>query len=101
MEWIEEALQRYDRLTVYIDISAHALRDKNLKPDDIDKAEETVRKGRIVPEKSDERRGNVCFRLYYGKENTTYTVIAGLHGNFMRIVTVIKRRKGGFRYGKG
>ncbi|MBI2675297.1 MAG: DUF4258 domain-containing protein [Candidatus Aenigmarchaeota archaeon] len=90
MDWIPEALQRYDRQTVYIDISLHALKHKNLTPADIDMAEETIRRGRPVPEKSDEKRQNVCFRLYYGKENATYTVIAGLHPNFIRIVTIIK-----------
>ena len=88
-DWIRDELSRYDLKTVFIGFSDHALKDKNLMPEDIDKAVETVRTGKVIPEKSDPVRKNVCFKRYF-ENNITYIVIAGLHEEFMRIVTVIK-----------
>ena len=87
-DWIQEELSKYDLKTVEIDFSVHVLKGKNLKPDDLDKPEETIRKGRVVEEKSDRLRKTIGFRLYFGKENLTYTVIVGLHGDLLRIVTL-------------
>ena len=92
MGWIEEVLEKYDRHTVPVDFSLHALNEKGLLPADLDRAVEAVRMGRIIPEKSDPLRRTVGFRLYDGKRNITYTVIAGLHENFFRVVTVIKEK---------
>src|SRR3990167_2499035 len=55
-DWIQEELSKYDLKTVEIDFSVHVLKGKNLKPDDLDNAEETIRKGRVVEEKSDRLR---------------------------------------------
>ena len=88
--WIQEELAKYDLKTVYIDFSVHTLIDKNLKGEDLHRAVETIRTGRVVEDKSNKEKGTVGFRLYFGKSNVTYTVIAGLHGNFLRIVTLWK-----------
>ncbi|MCK4729532.1 MAG: DUF4258 domain-containing protein, partial [Desulfobacterales bacterium] len=72
------------------DFSVHALKDKNLTQDDLDKAIETVRKGKVIEDKSNQSKRTVAFRLYIGKKNITYTVIVGLHQNFLRVVTIWK-----------
>ena len=90
-DWIKDELAIYDLKRVFIGFSDHALKDKNLRPEDIDKAVETIRSGEIVPEKSDPARRNVCFKRYFGN-NITYFVVGGLHEEFIRIVTVIKEK---------
>ena len=89
-DWIHDELSKYNLKDVYIDFSVHALKDKNLTQDDLDKAIETIRKGRIIEDKSNQSRRTVVFRLYFGKGNITYTVIVGLHENFLRVVTIWK-----------
>ncbi len=91
-EWIQNELSKYNLKTVYIDFSLHALEDKNLNQEYLDRAIETIRNGRVIEEKSNKARKNITFRLYFGKENMTYTVISGLHENFVRVVTIWKDR---------
>jgi len=87
-DWIRYELSRFNLNSVYIDFSVHALKDKNLTQEDLDKAIETVRKGRIVAEKSNQLRRTVAFRLYFGRDNATYIVVVGLHRDFLRVVTI-------------
>ena len=89
-DWIHDELSRFDLKDVFIGFSIHALKDKNLTQDDLDMAVDTVRKGRVIEEKSDQSRKTVAFRLYFGKTNITYTVVVGLHQNFLRVVTIWK-----------
>jgi len=89
-DWIYNELSKYNLKDVYIDFSVHALKDKNLAQGDLDKAIETVRKGRIIEDKSNQSGRTIVFRLYFGKQNITYTVIVGLHENFLRVVTIWK-----------
>lgn len=86
-DWITNELSKYDLKTVFIGFSDHAL--KNIKAEDVDRSVETVRTGKPVPEKSDRTRKTVCFKRYF-ENNITYFVVVGLHGDFIRIVTVIK-----------
>ena len=88
--WIQDELSRFNLKNAFIDFSVHALKDKNFTQADLDKAVEVVRKGKVIGNKSDQLRNTVAFRLYFGKENTTYTVVAGLHRNFLRVVTIWK-----------
>ncbi len=88
-DWIQEELERYDLKNVFITFSYHALNDKNLKPEDIDMALETVRTGQTVPEKSDNQRNNICFKRHFG-DNITYFVVVGLHEGLLRVVTLWK-----------
>ena len=88
-DWAQDELSKHDLKTVFIGFSDHAIKDKNLKSNDIDKVLETVRTGKIVPEKSDHSRKTICFKRYF-ETNITYFVVVGLHEEFLRIVTVIK-----------
>ena len=90
MDWIKDELSKYDLKTVQIDFNIHALGDKGIKSKDLDNAYETVRNGRIIEQKSDKARKTIAFRLYFGKENLTYTSVVGLHENLLRIVTLWK-----------
>ena len=88
-DWILDKLSKYDLKTVFIGFSDHALRDKNLKSDDVEKVLETIRTGKVVEEKSDKLRKVICFKRYF-ENNITYFVVAGLQDGFLRVVTVIK-----------
>ncbi len=86
--WVTDDLSKYNLKTVFVGFSEHAL-TKNIKARDIDRAIDTVRTGKIVPEKSDKTRKTVCFKRYF-EDNMTYLVVTGLHEDFLRIVTIIK-----------
>ena len=88
-DWILEELSKYDLRIVFIGFSDHSLKDKNLKADDIDRVVETVRTGKSVPEKSNRSRKTICFKRHF-ENNITYFVVAGLHEDLLRVVTVIK-----------
>lgn len=91
MDWIIEQLSKYDLKRVFIGFSNHALKDKNLNIEDIENAIETIRLGKIFPEKSNKYRNTICFKRYF-PNNITYLVVVGLYEDFLRIVTVIKIR---------
>lgn len=91
-EWIKDELRKYDRRIVFIGFSDHALKDRGLRPDDIDKAVETVRMGMAVPQKSDHSRRTVCFKRYF-ENNITCLVIAGLHPDFIHGSLPSSRRR--------
>ncbi len=88
-DWTKDELSKYDIKTVFIGFSDHAIKDKNLKSDDIDRAIETVRTGKVVPDKSDKARKIICFKRHF-ENNITYFVVVGLYEEFLRVVTVIK-----------
>lgn len=77
------------RKTAEILFSRHALKDRNLTQEDIDFAVTVVRHGKLSPEKSNER---VCFKNYFSKKGKTYFVVVEDYPNFIKIITVIKKK---------
>ena len=82
----EELAKRLDRKNVKITFSPHIFDRKEYWNLDIDRTEETVRNGKIFHKKC-EMPNKICFQRYFGKENTTYTVIVRYHNNFIEVKT--------------
>lgn len=76
-----------DRRTAEITFDPHVFIRQHQRNFDIDFAEETVRKGTLVEEKS-VLPHKACFKLYHGKERATYVVIALFHADFIEVKTV-------------
>lgn len=85
--WIEELNKRLDRKKASITFDPHLFDRKEYWNLDLDKIEETVRTGRIFEEKCEEPN-KICFKRYFGKDNTTYTIIVKYHKNFIEVKTV-------------
>ena len=77
------------RKTAEILFSRHALNDKKLTQEDIDFALKTARHGKISREKSKPR---VCFKNYFKKRRKTYFAVVEYYPNFIKIITVIKKK---------
>ena len=84
--WIEELTVRLDRRKAEITFDPHLFDRKEYWNLDLDKIEETVRTGEVFEEKC-EQPNKLCFKRYFGKENTTYTVIARYYKNFIEVKT--------------
>lgn len=89
--WIEELLGRLDRTEAEVTFDPHLFKRIKYHNLDLDKVEETVQTGRIVAEKCEEPN-KLCFESYFGKENTTYTVIAMFHESFIEVRTAWPRK---------
>ena len=85
--WIDKLLEKLDRAKCEVTFDPHAFDRSEYWSLDIDKVEETVRTGSIVPGKCKEPN-KLCFERYFGKENTTYAVIARFHEQFIEVKTV-------------
>lgn len=79
-------LSRLNRREAEITFDQHLFDRSEYWNLDLDKVEETVRKGKIFEEKC-ARPNKLCFTLYFGKENVTYTVIVRCHNNFIEVKT--------------
>lgn len=80
-------LRRFDRTKAEITFDPHVF-DRTIYWDlDLAKVEETVRTGNVFEEKCEEPN-KVCFKRFFGKENTTYTVIVRYHQEFIEVKTV-------------
>ena len=90
--WIKEALGGIDRKKAQILFGEHAAKDKNLDFQDVDNAVETVRVGKIDEWKSTAEKQRICFKNYFVKKGYTYFVIVEFCPDFMKIVTVIKKK---------
>lgn len=84
--WIEELNIKLDRRKVEITFDPHLFDRKEYWNLDLDKIEETVRTGEIFEEKC-EQPNKLCFKRYFGKENTTYIVIVRYYKNFIEVKT--------------
>ncbi len=85
-KWITNLFTNLDRNSLEITFNEHVFKrvcDRNF---DLDKVEETVRKGRLWLKKC-EYPDKLCFVNYYGKENTTYVVIALVKKYSWEVVT--------------
>ncbi len=85
--WIEDLVKTLNRNKVNITFDPHLFGRKEYWNLDLGKIEETVRTGKIF-EKKCEKPNKICFKRYFGKENTTYTVIARYHNNFIEVKTI-------------
>ncbi|MBS3113871.1 hypothetical protein J4448_02095 [Candidatus Woesearchaeota archaeon] len=84
--WIGELNKKLNRNKTKITFSPHLFDRQEYWNINIEKIEETVRTGKIF-EKKCEIPNKICFKRYFGKENTTYTVIAIYHNNFIEVKT--------------
>lgn len=90
--WITEVMNSLDRKKVQILFSEHAAKDKNLNMEDVDNAVKTVQIGKVDEEKSTEEKKRICFKNYFDKQRQTYFVVVEYYPNFIKIVTVNKKK---------
>jgi len=90
--WITEIMKSLDRTKVKILFGEHAAKDKNLIMEDIDNAIKTVQIGKIDKEKSTEEKRRICFKFHYYKQRQTYFVVVEYYPDFIKIVTVNKKK---------
>ena len=90
--WIKEVMNRLDRSKAQILFSEHAAKDKNLSMEDVDNAVTTVQTGKVDEEKSTEEKERICFKNYYDNIGQTYFVIAEYYHDFIKIITVNKKK---------
>jgi len=84
--WIEELTKNLDRRKAEITFDPHVFDREEYWNLDLGKIEESIRTGKIFEEKC-EKPNKICFKRYFGKENTTYTVIARYHQSFIEVKT--------------
>lgn len=89
--WIDVLLEKLDRAKCEVTFDPHAFDRSEYWSIDLDKIEEAARTGIIVLGKCEESN-KLCFERYFGKENTTYTVIARFHEQFIEVMTVWPRK---------
>ncbi len=89
--WVDELLKRINRKHVLITFNPHLIIRETHRNLNLDRIEETVRFGKIDYNRC-EIPNKICFIRYFGKENTTYTVIANILINFVEVKTSWKKR---------
>lgn len=89
--WLEDLLGRLDRTEAEITFNPHLFDRMEYHNFNLDKVEETVRKGKVIDGKCEEPN-KLCFARYFGKENITYTVITLFHDTFIEVKTVWPRK---------
>jgi len=90
--WIKEVTNRLNRNKADILFSEHAAKDKNLVMQDVDFSEKTVRFGKVDEKKSTEEKGRICFKNYFKEKSETYFVIVECNPDFIKIITVNKKK---------
>jgi hypothetical protein len=85
-------INRLDRKKAKILFSEHAAKDKNLNMEDVDNTIKTVQIGKIDEEKSTREKERICFKNYFDKKGQTYFVIAEYCHDFIKIITVNKKK---------
>ena len=90
--WITEVMNKFDRKKSQILFSEHAAKDKNLNNEDVDNAIKTVQTGKVDEEKSTEEKKRICFKNYFDKQRQTYFVVMEYYPDFMKIITVNKKK---------
>ena len=90
--WVTEVMKRLDRTKVNILFGEHAAKDKNLNMGDVDNAVKTVQIGKVDEEKSTEEKKRICFKNYFDKQKQTYFVVVEYYPDFIKIITVIKKK---------
>ena len=90
--WIKEVIGRLKRSEATVLFGGHAAKDKNLTTEDVDNVVRTVRIGKVDDTKSTQEKERVCFKNYFDKEGITYFVVTEYHPDFIKIITVIKKK---------
>jgi len=90
--WITEVMKSLDRTKVNILFGEHAAKDKNLDMEDVDNAVKTIQIGKVDEEKSTEEKKLICFKNYFDKQRQTYFVVVEYYPDFIKIVTVNKKK---------
>lgn len=90
--WIKDTLSRLERKKATILFGEHANKDKNFNREDVDSVIKTVRVGKVEEEKSASEKGRICFKNYFDTVGATYFVVAEYYPDFIKIVTVIKKK---------
>ena len=90
--WIKEVINRLNRKKAQILFSEHAAKDKNLDIEDVDNAVKTVRIGKVDEEKSTQEKEHICFKNYFDKKGQTYFVVVEYYSDFIKIITVNKKK---------
>ncbi|MBI3035570.1 hypothetical protein HYY71_04565 [Candidatus Woesearchaeota archaeon] len=85
-------MNKLDRKKSQILFGGHAAKDKNLNMEDVDNVVKTVQIGKVDEEKSTQEKKRICFKNYFDKQRQTYFVIAEYYPDFIKIVTVNKRK---------
>lgn len=89
--WIEDLMKKLDRKKTEITFDPHVFDRKEYWNLDLNKIEETVRTGKVIDSKC-EMPNKICFGRYFGKENTTYTVIVRYHNELIEVKTAWPRK---------
>ncbi|MBS3128470.1 hypothetical protein J4410_04965 [Candidatus Woesearchaeota archaeon] len=84
-DWNEKIIKR-DRNKKDIRFDQHVFDREDYRELDLNKVEETVRKGKIIERKCEEPN-KICFQHYFGKENITYIVIIRDWKEFIEVKT--------------
>ncbi len=90
--WITEVMNSIDRKKAQILFSEHAAKDKNLDIADVDNVVRTIQFGKVDEEKSTQEKERICFKNYFDKQRQTYFVIVEYYPDFIKIVTVNKKK---------
>ena len=90
--WIKEVMSRIDRKKAQILFSEHAAKDKNLSMEDVDNVLKAVQIGKVDEEKYTKEKERICFKNYFDNKGITYFVIAEFYPDFLKIITVIKKK---------
>ncbi len=90
--WAKEVMNRLDRKHASILFGEHAAKDKNLTIEDVDKVEQTIRIGKVDDEKCTQEKERICFKNYFDTKGITYFVITEYYPDFIKIITVIKKK---------
>ena len=84
--WKEILIKNIDRKKAEITFDPHLFDRKEYWNLELDKIEETARTGKIFDDKC-KKPNKLCFKRYFGKENTTYIVIVRCYNSFIEVKT--------------
>ena len=90
--WIKEVLNSLNRKSAQILFSEHAANDKNLNIEDVGNAIKTAQIGKVDEEKSTKEKERICFKNYFAKKGKTYFIIVEYYQDFIKIITVTKKK---------
>lgn len=84
--WINDLMNRANRRKAAITFDPHVFERKEYWNLDLVKIEQTAMLGKVFEDKC-EQPNKLCFKMYFGKENITYTIIVRYHNNFIEVKT--------------
>ncbi|MBI5065541.1 hypothetical protein HZA97_04855 [Candidatus Woesearchaeota archaeon] len=90
--WILEITNKLNRTNTDILFGDHAAKDKNLNQEDVENVIKTIQFGKVEESKSTEENKRVCFKKYFKTTEETYFAIVKYEAEFIKVVTVIKKK---------